>query len=246
MMAGTEEPMRRVTGALISCLVLAPAACRPASESPLVQAAVQGRADEVARLLAGGASPDERSSRGFSVLGFAARAGSVAVIEQLVRAGADPDVRDTNENQWTPLLHAASEHRRDAALALLRSGANPNLGSGLTPLIMAAGNGDTEMVRALLDSGADPHVRVKSGENALGAAVGGPANIGERIAGRCRTETVKLLLERAPDLRLEMIWIARPLTWPARLGNCTEIMSLVEGRRGGRPPANPGSSKDRR
>ena len=228
MLSRTEEPVRPTTlvltrpatAVLMLSLALA-GACRPVADSPLVQAAAEGRADDVARLLARGSSPGERSARGSSALALAAQAGHVAVIEQLITAGADPDIRDRSENQWTPLLHAVDTHQQGAVRTLLSHGADSNLGSGLTPLIMAAGFGDTGMVRLLLDHGADPHARTKSGENALGAAV-----------GKCRTDTVRLLLDRAPDLRLEMFWASRPMMWPARLGGCRDLVDVARGREG--------------
>jgi len=229
--------MRLVTSCFVLCLAASASACRPESKSPLVQAAVLGRTDVVARLLADGASPSERTSRGFSVLGLAARAGQVAVIEQFVKAGADPNIRDANENEWTPLLNAVHKHQRASAAALLRLGADPDMGGGRTPLIMAAGYGDTEMVRLLLDGGADPYRGAKPGENALGAAVGGSADIDEWKLGHCQAETVKLLLDRAPDLRLRPTVLGRLDLWVARMGNCTEVLSLIEGRRESPPTA---------
>jgi ankyrin repeat protein len=196
---------------------------------------VLGQTDEVARLLASGADPRERTSRGFTALGLAARAGRVGVIERLVRAGADPDIRDTNENEWTPLLNGVHKHQRNAVQALLRLGADPDKGGGLTPLIMAAGYGDTDMVRLLLDGGANPHVGARPGENALGAAVGGFFDIDEWTLGHCKIETVTLLLDRAPDLRLPANIFGRLDLWAARLGNCAEVLRLIEGRRGALP-----------
>ena len=234
--------MRLVTPFLMLCLAVLAMACRPESQSPLVRAAVLGQADEVARLLASGADPRERTSRGFTALGVAAREGRVGVIERLVRAGADPDIRDTNENEWTPLLNAVHKHQRNAVQALLRLGADPDKGGGLTPLIMAAGYGDTDMVRLLLDGGANPHVGVKPGENVLGAAVGGFFDIDEWTLGHCKLETVKLLLDRAPDLRLPANIFGRLDLWAARLGNCTEVLRLIEGRRGA-PPASAANAR---
>ena len=215
---------------LLLCLAPAVSACRPETQSPLARAVVLGRAEEVATLLAGGASPNERTARGLTALGLAARNGQVAVVEQLIRAGADPDIRDANENQWTPLLNATHTHQLVSVDALLRLGADPDLGSGLTPLMMAAGSGDDRIVKRLLDGGADPYIKMKSGENALGAAVSGAPDLDEWTVGKCHTTTVKLLLDRAPDLRLEMIWSARPVMWLARFRDCAEVMRMVSGR----------------
>jgi len=229
--------MRHVTGLLLLASALLTAGCGADQQSPLVRAAVLGQTEEVARLLANGADPRERTSRGFTALGLAARAGQVEVIEHLVRAGADPNLRDINENEWTPLLNAVHKHQRQAVATLLRLGADPDRGGGLTPLIMAAGYGDTDMVRLLLDGGANPHVGVKPGENALGAAVGGFFDIDEWKLGHCKIETVTLLLDRAPDLRLPANLFGRFDLWAARLGNCAEVLRLIEGRRESPPTA---------
>jgi uncharacterized protein len=217
--------------ALLSLLAAAAAAaCQADEPSPLAAAAAAGRADTVARLLAGGADPNGWSTRGITVLGLAARTGRVAVLEQLVSAGADPNLRDRTENEWTPLLHAVHKHQRASVQALLRLGANPDLGSGLTPLIMAAGYGNSAMVKLLLDGGADPYLTMKSGENALGAAVIGSGDIDEWTVGQCQTDTVKLLLARAPKLPVQAVWFARPMLWPARLRGCDDVLRLVEDR----------------
>jgi hypothetical protein len=234
--------MRLATPFLMLCLAVSAAACRPESQSPLVRAAVLGQTGEVARLLAGGADPRERTSRGFTALGLAAREGRVEVIEQLVKAGADPNLRDANENEWTPLLNAVHKHQRQAVTTLLRLGADPDRGGGRTPLIMAAGYGDTDMVRLLLDGGADPYRRVKPGENALGAAVGGSIDVDEWRLGQCQTSTVKLLLDRAPDLRLPANLVGWVDLWGARLSNCAEVLRLLEGRRG-TPPASAANAR---
>jgi len=224
--------------ALLSLLAAAAtAACQGDESSPLVAAATAGRTDSVARLLAGGADPNERSTRGITVLGLAARSGRVAVIEQLVRAGADPNLRDRTENEWTPMIHAVHTHQRASVQALLRLGADPNLGGGVTPLIMAAGYGNSSMVQLLLDGGADPSRTLKSGENALGAAVTGSGDVGGWTVGTCQTDTVNLLLARAPTLPVEAAWLARPMLWPARLRGCDEILRLVQGRQGTRRAA---------
>jgi hypothetical protein len=233
--------MRHATGLLLIMSALLTAGCAADQQSPLERAAVLGQRDEVARLLAGGADPRERTNRGFTALGLAAREGRVEVIELLVRAGADPNLRDTNENEWTPLLNAVHKHQRPAVVTLLRLGADPDIGGGLTPLIMAAGYGDTDMVRLLLDRGADPYRAVKPGENALGAAVGGSVDIDEWKLGDCQAETVKLLLERAPDLRLPGTVFGWFDIWKARMGNCAEVLRLVEGRRGAPRAASAGS-----
>jgi hypothetical protein len=86
-----------------------------------------------------------------------------------------------------------------------------------------------------VSAGADRYLGVKPGENALGAAVGGYTDIEEWRVGRCQAATVRLLLDRAPDLRLPSGFVGQLDLWKARSGNCSEVLRLVEGRRGAHP-----------
>ncbi len=104
------------------------------------------------------------------------------------------------------------------------------VGQGVTALVMAAGYGYTDMVRELLARGADPYAQTTDGTTALAAAVGGVPDIDRFTICSCQTGTVKALLEKAPDLKLNSDWWGRSALWFARLGNCGEVLDLVEKR----------------
>jgi ankyrin repeat protein len=192
----------------------------------LSAAAAQGLVGETRRLLAAGADPDEIDGHGMSALGYAARAGAAEVVPVLVAAGADADRRDRRSTGWTPLMHALHKGQRSAVLALLASGASPEAAaSGLTPLRMAAGYGDAAMVRALLERGADPRA---SGQELLADAVGGAWDIDYRWVGcAAHTEVVRLLLDRAPDLRVADTFRGRAAIRHAQRRGCTEMLERL-------------------
>ena len=180
----------------------------------LTMAAERGDAAAVRGLIAGGGDANARDN-GHTPLAFAARGGDAATVDALLDAGADPNARDCNRG-WTPLIHAIHKHQAAAARALVSRGADVNaraggceeelVESGMTPLMFAAMYDDPELVKLLLERGADPHAE-DDGANALTHAVGG-ASLGklvdiDRAASRpCPVETVRLLLARAPDLRI--------------------------------------------
>ncbi|MBV9304438.1 MAG: ankyrin repeat domain-containing protein [Acidobacteriaceae bacterium] len=186
--------------ALVALAVILAAlpACTPQPDDPLGKAAVQGNLTEMNRILAENPSIDERNS----ALVWAARFGQPESISLLVKNGADPNTT-WGVNDWTPLMHAIHKDQPRAVIALLNSGANVNLagGRGGTPLTMAAGYGYTDIVRILLDHGANAHAVSSSGENALDAALSGSTDIDRFTWGSCQGETVRLLRQRAPDLR---------------------------------------------
>jgi hypothetical protein len=98
-------------------------------------------------------------------LSWAARNGSVRVIERLHERGAD---LDADVYRGTGLTWAASTGRVGAVRRLLELGAEPNRrgtfggpghGNGITALHLAAQNGRLEVIEVLLAAGADPTVR---------------------------------------------------------------------------------------
>jgi ankyrin repeat protein len=70
-------------------------------------------------LISSGSNPNEMESHGIPALATAARRGHVAVVDALIKHGADPNLRDRYVNGWTPLLHALHLGQRAAALAAL-------------------------------------------------------------------------------------------------------------------------------
>ena len=97
---------------------------RARPESALERVAATGSPVELRRELRLRGDPNAKDPRGFTVLDWAARTGQAAAIAELVRAGADPDLRDSGPNGWTPLHHAAHKGQLGAVRALLAAGAD--------------------------------------------------------------------------------------------------------------------------
>jgi hypothetical protein len=133
-------------------------------------------------------------------------------------------------NGWAPLMHAIHKNQKEATQALVDGGADleARMDSGGTALMMAAGYGYSNMVRILLDAGADPYAEDPNGNTALTAAVGGLPDIDRFTVGHCQTDTVKALLEKAPDLKLKDTAWARMARLSANWGHCSEVLSLLK------------------
>jgi ankyrin repeat protein len=165
-----------------------------------------------------------------SPLAAAARAGDILTIQALLQGGADPNA-PSGVHAWTPLHHAIHKSQEQSVLALLSGGADVNASccSGLTPLMMAAGYGQTETVRVLLARGADARMKTAAQLTALDLAVSGVPDIDAFTLGGCRPDTVRVLLESAPDLRPRAAALGRIVSL---LGNCPEVdRMLARGRR---------------
>lgn len=127
---------------------------------------------------------------GWMPLHFAACYGFPAIVRFLISAGARIDVRAENWIGNTPLLSAMYCHSeetgrdtRGAALALVKMGAEPNIGRDRdTPLHLATERGWTDVARALLRRGADPHARDSHGNTPC-----------ERAAAAGHADTAKAL-----------------------------------------------------
>jgi ankyrin repeat protein len=133
-------------------------------------------------LLKAGAQATEQSDDGSTALTFATPpfgTGSTGchpdVIQQLVKAGADPN--HMNHHNWTPLMKAITNGSLTNVTTLLELGANPNTKGGPYgwPPLQAAVRQDMngiEMVRALLKYHADPDATDKHNQSVLYIARG--------------------------------------------------------------------------
>lgn len=211
------------------------AGCRAEPGTALERAAYSGDVGRLEALLAEGTGPDEADARGWTALHWAARGDQAGTVRALLRAGAEIDLRDHGPNGWTPLMHAIHKNAAVAARVFIEEGADVNArtGCGGSALIMAAGYGQTEIVRALLDHGADPYSEAGDGVTALWSAAGGGAiadiTDGPPL-GTCFPDTVALLRQAAPDLRLKRTWETRLLGVVARGEECERLLaSLLEG-----------------
>lgn len=96
--------------------------------------------------------------------------GDVARVKELLDKGTDINTR--NRMDYTPLLGAARNGRKEVVDLLLSKGADINAKerSGKTALFLAVEFGHKEIVQVLLDKGADINVVTGRGENAFSMA----------------------------------------------------------------------------
>ena len=157
-----------------------------------------------------------RTTSQFTPLADAARAGDVATIRSLTAHGADPN-EAAGQNNWSPLLHAIHTHQLASVEALLDGGADVNRVSGneMTPLMMAAGYGYADIVRVLLRRGANPRIADSGGFHAVDLAAAGIPDIDRFTLFQCQDETVRLLRDADPSIRMN----SKVATW-ARTKRC--------------------------
>jgi ankyrin repeat protein len=101
---------------------------------------------------------ETQDDKGRTPLLIAACKGEIAMIRQLLDAGAAVDARSTAMN-ITPLMGAANtENAAPLVRLLLEAGADPNAAgrNGAGALARAILGGDVDAARMLLDAGADP------------------------------------------------------------------------------------------
>jgi ankyrin repeat protein len=137
-------------------------------------------------------------------------------------------------------MHAIHKNNNEMARLLIDRGADVNaragkcteklIESGATALHHAAGDDNTEIVRALLARGADPYAEYDR-ENALSKAVGGVLDLSRPDDKQCPTETVRALLEHAPELTTKRTVWDRKSIFVARHKGCTELVNLLEQRK---------------
>jgi hypothetical protein len=114
---------------------------------------------------------------------------NTTLVKSLIEKGVNLNGRD--ENEMTPLIHAAHNYQKDAAILklLLKNGADVNARgkAGVTALMAAMGpGGSREGINALLEYNADVNISTADGETPLMWAVS---------LGWWDVEIVKSLLE---------------------------------------------------
>jgi len=194
---------------------------RARPESVLEKVAVSGSVEELRREVRLRREVNAKDARGFTALDWAARAGRADAIAELVRAGADPELRDSGPNGWTPLLHAVHKNQLGSVRALIAAGADVNGrgDNGLTPLMLAAAQGEPEIVEELLQAGANPRLHGPLRWTAL-----------ERAVANGHPEVVDALLRKDPELRLgdgPRGYAIRALAW---VQGHTETIERADGR----------------
>jgi ankyrin repeat protein len=97
----------------------------------------------------------------------AALKGNTGRVIELLKAGANPDARDSQGR--TPLIEAAFGGHTDTARALLEAGADPNVrdADSWTALMEATSKGRLDIVKRLIGAGADVNARNRDGRTAL-------------------------------------------------------------------------------
>jgi truncated hemoglobin YjbI len=131
---------------------------------------------------------------GRTLLHEASAQGNLAMVELLLRLGADANAKDGGDH--APLYSLANEYRGSdgggVVSALVRGGANVNADDGVkhcTALHMAARRGSVEIAEALLDYGADIDARDSLGDTPL-----------RRSVNCNKIQVATLLLRRTADI----------------------------------------------
>jgi ankyrin repeat protein len=168
-------------------------AALPHGETPLMAAARSGDSDSVRLLLRVGADPNAReTTQGETALMWAAAEDHADTIRVLVAGGADPNLASNPlglapmdwlqigmvstvlpVGGWPPLLFAARQNAKAAALALIEVGGNPDIRDpdGLSALNVAVMNVHYDLAVALLEARAAPDAADRTGMTALYGAI---------------------------------------------------------------------------
>jgi ankyrin repeat protein len=132
-------------------------AAQPDGTTALHWAAHWNDPEAVGLLLQGGADAKAVNRYGATPLSEAAALGNAAIIDQLLKAGADPNTRTTPDGE-TVLMTCARSGNLEAVKGLLDHGADVNVKEAYrsqTALMWAAAERHPEVVKLLLEHGAD-------------------------------------------------------------------------------------------
>ncbi|XP_073712184.1 kinase D-interacting substrate of 220 kDa B isoform X2 [Misgurnus anguillicaudatus] len=161
---------------------------------------------------------DGRSDNGQTPLMLASEQGSLEIVQELIRRGANVNLDDVD--CWSALISAAKEGHVDVVNELLENSAyieHRDMG-GWTALTWASYKGRVDVARVLLENGANPNT------------TGQQYSVYPIIwaAGRGHAEIVKLLLDHGAKVNCSDKYGTTPLIWAARKGHYDCVMHLLE------------------
>ncbi|XP_077076992.1 kinase D-interacting substrate of 220 kDa B isoform X4 [Siphateles boraxobius] len=161
---------------------------------------------------------DGRSDNGQTPLMLASEQGSLEIVQELIRRGADVNLDDVD--CWSALTSAAKEGHVEVVKELLENSAyiEHRDSGGWTALTWASYKNRVEVAKVLLDTGANP------------ITTGLQYSVYPIIwaAGRGHSEIVKLLLEHGAKVNCSDKYGTTPLIWAARKGHYDCVMHLLE------------------
>ncbi|KAF7650474.1 hypothetical protein LDENG_00125780 [Lucifuga dentata] len=161
---------------------------------------------------------DGRSDNGQTPLMLASEQGSLEIVQELIRRGANVNLDDVD--CWSALISAAKEGHVAVATELLENSAyieHRDMG-GWTALMWAAYKGRVEVTKVLLEYGANPNT------------TGQQYSVYPIIwaAGRGHADIVKLLLHNGAKVNCSDKYGTTPLIWASRKGHFDCVIHLLE------------------
>uniref|UniRef100_A0A3Q3XJV1 Uncharacterized protein n=1 Tax=Mola mola TaxID=94237 RepID=A0A3Q3XJV1_MOLML len=160
---------------------------------------------------------DGRSDNGQTPLMLAAEQGSLEIVQELIRRGANVNLDDVD--CWSALISAAKEGHVEVVKELLENSAyieHRDMG-GWTALMWAAYKGRVEVTKHLLEHGANPNT---TGQYSVYPIIW--------AAGRGHADIVKILLKNGAKVNCSDKYGTTPLIWAARKGHFDCVMHLLE------------------
>mgnify|MGYP006440673001 FL=1 len=139
----------------------------PMPTPQFMQAALEGKLDQIQTALKNGTPVDTLGEGGRTALMLGAFNGHTAIVEALLKAGAAVSARD--ETSRTALMYASTGPNPNTVQALLSAGAKVNATDSdehFSPLMFAAAEGHTAVVTLLLENNADPTLKDIDGDSA--------------------------------------------------------------------------------
>jgi len=178
-----------------------PSAGVPELNEKAIQAAKDGKFDQVQSLIEQGAGVNSKDEDDATLLAWACDAGNNKVVSFLIERGADVNAKDTN---GTSPIHWAAKNGNVEVLRLLVEkgvGVDDKDKEGSTPLMWAAAEGHADAVEFLLNEGADPNVAVDLKQ---------PENEGKKVRAKMtaliaaahagNAKIVELLIDKGADV----------------------------------------------